>query len=188
MRLGGVVPNREIAAMLRETMVGIYGEDRLIDALVVARDVDASFSLFRLPVVFPLFAPISDWQLRIEDDVITGALRGGATFASGSAELTPELIGLLDIAAGILLRNPTLGLSIEGHTDSIGSESSNQWLSEQRANNAAAYLIAAGVAEARLAPVGYGESRPIADNTTAEGRTRNRRVDFGFGPGPTGGR
>jgi hypothetical protein len=187
-RLGGVVPSEEIATMLRETMVGIYGIERLVDELVVADDVDASFSLFRLPVVFPLFAPISEWQLKIEDDVITGALRGGATFASGSAELTPELLGLLDIAAGILLRNPTLGLTIEGHTDAIGSETSNQRLSEQRATNAAAYLVAAGIADPRLAPIGYGESRPIADNTTAEGRARNRRVDFGFGPVSTGGR
>ena len=186
--LSGVVPSKEIADMLRGTMVGIYGADRLVDELTVSNEVDATFSLFRLPVVFPLFAPIPEWQLRIEDDVITGALRGGATFASGSAELTPELVGLLDIAAGILLRNPTLGLLIEGHTDNVGSESANQRLSERRAGNAAAYLVAAGIDEARLTAVGYGETQPIADNTTAEGRARNRRVDFGFGPGPTGGR
>lgn len=186
--LSGVVPSAEIADMLRDTMSGIYGADRLVDELAVSDEVDATFSLFRLPVVFPLFAPIPEWQLRIEDDVITGALRGGATFASGSAELTPELIGLLDIAAGILLRNPTLGLLIEGHTDDVGSESANQRLSERRAGNAAAYLVAAGIDEARLTAIGYGESQPIGDNTTAEGRAKNRRVDFGFGPGPTGGR
>ena len=132
-------------------------------------------------------AAFQQWELDIQDDVITGALRGGATFASGSARLTPELTALLEVGAGILLRNPTLGMTIEGHTDSIGSEESNQELSEARAAAAEAFLIAAGIAPERLTAVGYGEGRPVASNDTASGRTLNRRVEFLLGPLPRGG-
>ena len=96
--------------------------------------------------------------------------------------MNPELRTLLDTGAGILLRNPSILMTIEGHTDSVGSDSFNLALSEARAEAGADYLIARGVQPERLFPVGFGETRPIADNDTAEGRRQNRRLEFVLGP------
>ena len=109
-------------------------------------------------------------------------MRGGATFEFGSAELTPALRSLLDTGAGILLRNPTILMTIEGHTDSVGSDTFNLALSNARAQAGVDYLVALGVQPERLFAVGFGESRPIADNDTVEGRTQNRRLEFVLGP------
>jgi OOP family OmpA-OmpF porin len=63
-----------------------------------------------------------------------------------------------------------------GHTDSIGSDAYNQKLSDRRTATVREYLIAQGIAEGRMEPKGFGESQPVADNKTAEGRAENRRV------------
>jgi outer membrane protein OmpA-like peptidoglycan-associated protein len=74
--------------------------------------------------------------------------------------------------------NPGLKFSVEGHTDSTGNISSNQTLSEERSKAIVAKLVENGIAEDRLQSVGKGQSNPIADNTTDEGRAKNRRVEF----------
>ncbi len=182
----GVVPSSEIAEAISGSLRSVYGIDNVVNELEAREGVDATFSLFRLPVALRLFAPFPQWDVTIVDDVITGSLRSGASFATGSAKLTAELEALLDIAAGILIRNPTLAMQIEGHTDSVGSAESNLRLSVARAESAQSYLAALGVDPARLTAVGYGEERPIGDNDTPEGRAQNRRVEFSFGPA-TGG-
>jgi outer membrane protein OmpA-like peptidoglycan-associated protein len=65
---------------------------------------------------------------------------------------------------------------VEGHTDSTGADAYNQALSERRANSVLRYLVDAGVPASRLSAQGFGESQPVADNDTAEGRAQNRRV------------
>jgi OOP family OmpA-OmpF porin len=77
-----------------------------------------------------------------------------------------------------LSANPSNPLTIEGHTDSIGSTQYNQRLSERRANAVRKYLIEKGISSSRIRIVGYGEQRPIADNKTPEGRALNRRAEF----------
>jgi OOP family OmpA-OmpF porin len=99
----------------------------------------------------------------------------GLRFELNSAELTDEDITQLDELVGYMKKIPGLAGMIEGHTDSSGSEAYNQALSERRALSVVDYLRAAGV-EADLTAVGYGETRPVADNSTAEGRATNRRV------------
>jgi OOP family OmpA-OmpF porin len=74
--------------------------------------------------------------------------------------------------------NPSSPVTVEGHTDSIGSNQYNQKLSERRANAVRQYLIEKGIASSRIQVIGYGEERPIADNKTAEGRAKNRRAEF----------
>ncbi len=69
-------------------------------------------------------------------------------------------------------------LDIDGHTDSQGSDSSNQTLSDRRANSVRDYLIKKGIDGSRLKATGFGESKPIADNTTAAGRAKNRRTEM----------
>jgi len=77
-----------------------------------------------------------------------------------------------------LSANPSVPVTVEGHTDSIGTGRYNQKLSERRANAVRKYLIERGIASSRIRVVGYGEQRPIADNKTAEGRAINRRAEF----------
>lgn len=99
-------------------------------------------------------------------------------FKSGSAELEARSIQELDQLVRLLQDNPTLNIQINGHTDDVGSAASNQALSEQRAQSVVNYLITNGIARQRLRAKGYGETHPIADNTTAAGRLRNRRTEF----------
>ena len=74
--------------------------------------------------------------------------------------------------------NPSMVIEIGGHTDNVGSEALNQQLSQKRAQAVVDYMILAGLDASRLRAKGYGESVPIADNSTNEGRAKNRRTEF----------
>lgn len=102
----------------------------------------------------------------------------GTNFDFNKATLTAAGTAKLDEAAKVLGENPTVKLNVEGHTDGVGSAAYNQGLSERRAKAVVAYLVSKGVDGARLNPVGYGKSKPVATNDTAEGRAKNRRVDL----------
>lgn len=102
----------------------------------------------------------------------------GIQFASGSAQIRPESIAVLEQAAQVLRDNPTVRVEIQGHTDNQGNAASNQQLSEDRALAVAFYLTTAGIEADRLTAVGFGDTRPIADNSTNEGRQANRRIEF----------
>lgn len=106
----------------------------------------------------------------------------GIHFRSGSAVIPPEAYALLDRVLDVMRLFPDRPMRIEGHTDSIGSEDYNQKLSERRAMAVRDYLLQRlGEAGARtIEAIGYGESRPIANNETAEGRRKNRRIDIVF--------
>ena len=78
----------------------------------------------------------------------------------------------------ILNENPTFNVNIDGHTDSQGNDAYNLTLSDNRAASVKAYLVSKGIAESRLTSTGYGESKPIADNTKVAGRAQNRRVEM----------
>ncbi len=100
-------------------------------------------------------------------------------FEFDRATIRPISYPILNDVADLLQRNPQIQhVRIEGHTDWIGSDAYNQGLSQRRANSVREYLINRGVAPGRLVAVGYGESRPIADNNTVLGRAKNRRVEF----------
>jgi OOP family OmpA-OmpF porin len=100
-------------------------------------------------------------------------------FEFDRAVIRPISYPILDDVAYLLQRNPQIRLiRVEGHTDWIGSDAYNQQLSERRANAVRNYLIQKGIEPDRLVAVGYGESRPIADNNTVQGRARNRRTEF----------
>ena len=121
-----------------------------------------------------------------EDDEGFASLRQGAivimeqiTFETGSAQIHSDSFEVLDDVATLLHRNQDIRLMrIEGHTDSVGNAEMNLRLSEDRAASVRQYLVDRGIDGSRLTTVGYGEYEPIADNATAEGRARNRRVDF----------
>lgn len=101
----------------------------------------------------------------------------GILFDFDSAELRPEARRNLEALARSLQNYPNTDVVIIGHTDSVGSEEYNQQLSLRRAEAAANYLVQLGVARSRIRTMGRGETDPIADNSTPEGRQRNRRVE-----------
>ncbi len=103
----------------------------------------------------------------------------GAHFAFNSAVLMDAGKVRLDEGAKIMMEHGALTVEVAGHTDAVGSDAYNQKLSERRAKSVAVYLESKGVDPAHLAPViGYGKSKPIATNDTAEGRAQNRRVEL----------
>jgi outer membrane protein OmpA-like peptidoglycan-associated protein len=106
--------------------------------------------------------------------VITETIR----FETGKANILPASFSLLDEVANILVVNPQIKVLVEGHTDSVGSDSYNLRLSQARADSVMKYLLSAGISPERLKALGYGEARPIADNATKMGRAKNRRVEF----------
>jgi len=100
-------------------------------------------------------------------------------FQLNSGKLTGESQSILDqVAASIKARRDIKSIRVVGHTDSTGDRDYNQRLSEQRAKAVADYLVGQGVAEATLSSAGMGEDDPSADNNTAEGRAKNRRVEL----------
>lgn len=103
---------------------------------------------------------------------------GNIFFASGSTRLDDESIPLLENLYDIVNRCPGFRLEIAGHTDSIGSDASNQAMSERRAASVRAWLMDKGIPTDRMVAVGYGEDRPIVANDTPANRARNRRIEF----------
>ena len=102
----------------------------------------------------------------------------GVTFVTGFDILLPGLESVLQEAATTLNRYPDLRVEVAGHSDSAGDAATNEGLSARRAKTVRNFLIQYGVAEDRLTFRGYGESQPIADNSTEEGRAMNRRVEL----------
>lgn len=99
-------------------------------------------------------------------------------FDVDKASLKSDLKTSLARVAGILSVYQELNVSVEGHTDNTGSEEHNLKLSEQRAQNVLQFLVEQGIDAKRLSSKGYGMSKPVADNSTKEGRQKNRRVDL----------
>jgi outer membrane protein OmpA-like peptidoglycan-associated protein len=105
-------------------------------------------------------------------------LSGGTLFASGKWDIKPGVAKNLDRVAEFLAKYPERQVTVEGHTDSQGKDDYNLKLSQRRADSVKNYLVGHGVAAERITPVGKGESLPVADNKTAEGRQHNRRVEI----------
>lgn len=103
---------------------------------------------------------------------------GNVTFQSASSQLNPAFHDVLNSVALVLKEYEKTMIEVAGHTDSVGNAAYNQGLSRQRAHSVASYLISQGINQQRILTVGYGESRPIASNDTAAGRSKNRRVEL----------
>jgi OmpA-OmpF porin, OOP family len=99
-------------------------------------------------------------------------------FDTDKAILKPQSYGSLDSLAEFLLKNPDISIEISGHTDNDGEEAHNLELSQRRAKAVADYFISKGISAGRISYYGYGSSRPIADNSTAAGKAKNRRVEY----------
>jgi outer membrane protein OmpA-like peptidoglycan-associated protein len=100
------------------------------------------------------------------------------SFGAANAKLTTKSNASLNQVVTIMNENPTLRVRIEGHTDNAGNDDKNMQLSEDRANAVKDYLVSKGISEDRITAEGFGETTPIADNGTAAGRTKNRRIEI----------
>ena len=117
-----------------------------------------------------------------DGDNINLIMPGNITFASGSANINTSFLSVLDAVAIVLEEYNKTFVVISGHTDSTGSDTLNQALSQNRANAVSNYLATQGLLVARLETIGSGKSRPIASNDTPSGREKNRRVEIALVP------
>ena len=102
----------------------------------------------------------------------------GIHFDTGKADILPDSQSTLNEIVKLMQQDAALRLRIEGHTDNQGNASANQTLSEKRAQSVVAWLTAHGVPAARLTAKGFGQTKPVADNSTEDGRAKNRRVEL----------
>ncbi|MGB0523064.1 MAG: OmpA family protein [Flammeovirgaceae bacterium] len=129
--------------------------------------------------------PENQGYLEVEKDVFLKKLKPGKKiilrnifFDTDKSTLRPESKRELENLIALLKENPSLKIEISGHTDTVGADSYNQKLSNDRAKSVVDYLGTKGIAASRLTYKGYGESQPIATNDTPEGRQQNRRTEF----------
>lgn len=115
-------------------------------------------------------------------DNITLNMPSNITFKTGSADLDSRFFKVLDSVALVLKKYEKTIVEVAGHTDSVGSEQTNQTLSERRANTVAQYLVGRGIRQERMIVIGAGETRPVASNDSQEGRALNRRVELTLMP------
>jgi len=121
-------------------------------------------------------------SVRRDGESIALVMPGNITFATGSADLNTNFVGVLNSVALVLKEYDKTTIAVSGHTDSTGSAQKNQLLSQQRANSVAQFLRARGIPGQRIAAAGYGATRPVATNETAAGRDQNRRVELTLVP------
>ena len=117
-------------------------------------------------------------EIKKEVKVIFQKALLGIQFETAKYDIKPLSFVILDHVVRVLLENPNYMVEVQGHTDNMGDAAKNQVLSENRANAVKNYLIEKGVPASQLSSNGYGPTRPVAPNTTAEGRKQNRRVEF----------
>ena len=132
------------------------------------------FALQPLPQPVVIDTPIIAIPIKVGTKVVLHNL----FFATNKTQILPESEEALNDLAAFLTKHEAVAIRITGHTDAVGSDEANQILSEGRANAVRDELIQRGIAAERIEAEGKGESEPIADNATEEGRAKNRRVEF----------
>lgn len=190
--VAGTVTDRETGGPVASATVTVEGSD-----VTAVTDQNGRFNLD---------LPAGTWTLQVSTEDFTGSpqvvsVETGRTstvsidltpslqegdvlrfaniyFQSGSAEIQSSSYSVLDEIADLLKANSQARVEIGGHTDSDGSSSYNQGLSERRASSVRQYLVRKGVSSSMLSVRGYGESSPVASNDTPDGKARNRRIEF----------
>lgn len=127
------------------------------------------------PMVTAALLPASELQQQLQ---ARGKVDIQVNFATGKAEILPGSQPQIAQVLVLLQNDPALKLQVNGHTDNTGDEAQNQLLSKARAQSVVAALTASGIDPARLQADGFGQSRPVDDNATEQGRARNRRVEL----------
>jgi len=99
-------------------------------------------------------------------------------FDTGKATIKPDSAPIIDQIAAMMKSTPALKLAVEGHTDNVGDAKKNKKLSEDRANAVAQAIVAKGIDKGRMTSAGFGSEKPVEDNKTESGRSKNRRVEL----------
>ena len=121
-------------------------------------------------------------RVQRQGDNLKLIMPGNITFATNSSNINANFYSILDSVGIILKEFDNTSINISGFTDSTGSDSTNQTLSEQRANSVASYIVRTGVHHGRIQARGFGERYPVASNDSAMGRAQNRRVEISIRP------
>ncbi|MFI5138219.1 MAG: OmpA family protein [Sphingobacteriales bacterium] len=132
------------------------------------------------PIIFKNFKIADGVQMYMTGQTFTDAkiVTHGINFDIDKATIKPESMGTLNMVVQVMKSNPGLKFEIDGHTDNTGTPAHNLTLSQQRSDAVLAQLIVMGIDASRLTSKGFGDTKPIADNTTLEGKANNRRVEF----------
>jgi len=117
-----------------------------------------------------------------EGNLLAVTFKGDITFDTNSTAVKPGLQSEIKRVAVILNQYPKTLVRVEGHTDSVGSNDYNMDLSQRRAFSIERLLVQRGIAENRVESIGFGESKPVATNSTEAGRQKNRRVEIRIAP------
>jgi outer membrane protein OmpA-like peptidoglycan-associated protein len=99
-------------------------------------------------------------------------------FETGKADIKAESLSIINEVADMLISNPSVRIRVEGHTDNVGTSSTNKTLSENRARSVVNALLKKSIDQSKLSSQGFGQDKPIADNGTEEGKAKNRRVEI----------
>jgi outer membrane protein OmpA-like peptidoglycan-associated protein len=162
-----------LAAGLHEVRVQYFQGPREDVALVLEWGPDVDHLV---PLDFGALAPA---QYRREGNRLRAEMSGGVLFATSSADLTPAAVALLgEIKRTMIDPHAGARISVEGHTDDVGSDTDNQALSERRARSVVAWLTAHGVDASRIEATGHGEAHPKVPNTSDRNRAQNRRIEI----------
>jgi OOP family OmpA-OmpF porin len=166
----------------------VFDEDRHITAKVVTK---AGKEVWLRAEVFNEGRDYTLWVVEVEamvqevtaSDMLDALNKDGfialyLTFATGKSDIDPASLAVVEQITSLLKDNPGLAVSVEGHTDNVGTPQTNKLLSEQRAQAVMAAVVKGGVAATRMSAVGWGQEKPVADNRTEDGRAKNRRVEI----------
>jgi len=162
--IGKAAGNTAMGAIIGATVGGVTGA-------VIGRKMDKQAEEMQKVLK-------DDAEVRREGEGIVINFKEKVLFAFNSADLGGNAQANLSKLVDVLNRYPNTNIQVIGHTDSIGTASYNQTLSERRANSVVSYLQNHNIASSRLSAKGMGQTDPIASNSTEEGRAQNRRVEF----------
>ena len=189
--LTGTVTSQVRSDEIEQIIASMSGIRVVNNQLVVAKveKAPAEPKIVMTPKVEPLpkFEPESEPEPKpaletTKKEVVQELLQtldlSGITFLFGSNEITAEGQQVLNEVINVLSEHPEFDVAVEGHTDSVGDDELNLYLSQQRAQSVLNYLSNNGINSERLTATGFGESSPIAANDSAEGRALNRRIEF----------
>lgn len=151
--LQGRVPDQATSDEVRDKAAGVVGPANVVVQYVIDPDAPR-----------PNSAP-----LYVRDSVL---------FPPNSTAIDDTARGVLDLGVALMTQNPAVTIDINGYTDSDGNEDANLALSQVRVDQIFAYMVSKGIDPAKLTKTAHGEADPVADNATAEGRAKNRRVEF----------
>ena len=121
-------------------------------------------------------------SVKREGEMLTLLFKSDLTFATNSAAVEPGLLPELGRVGKVMARYPDCEITVEGHTDSTGTDEYNQNLSERRAIGVRNLLVRNGVSASRITTMGFGKTQPVASNKTEAGRAKNRRVEIHIRP------